>query len=172
MRLRLPILLSIAAIGASALVAGAAGGRRVVGSSNAPVVPLSVQRAIRDRAPQLAYIPTTLPASPRYRYATWTYESGRLFVLFRRPDRPAAEIDFSVARQSGSCSDSSPPAPELHLDQLTVYFETDYGGQRKMAWRCERDRQGRQIMIAADGPFSGVSPLGLARMVAFAKPIG
>lgn len=174
-RVRVPILLSVAAIGASTALAGEAGGLRVAGPSTAPAVPLSVQRAIARRAPEHAFVATVLPIgrngniTGKYGYYRWTYSTRfGLVIYFRWPDNPPRNILFAVDKQTRPWSTAAQSA--VRLDGTTLYGVGDYPNTKSI-WRCVRGRYGTLMSITATGPYDVVSGADLERMVVSAQPV-
>lgn len=134
------------------------------GASAAPAVPLYVQGLIAQRAGDLAYVPTRLPAG--YRYGRFQVARGPTEVVLRfvraRPGgvRPTWFV-VRVRRQGagpGSCAAGRQKT--LQMGGNRVYWDGE------AAWRCQ-PYPGGVARITVTGP--AVQPTAFAADVAYAR---
>jgi hypothetical protein len=107
----------------------------------APLVPTHSQQAIRQKLPQLAYVPTRIP--PGFRYYKWeTTTRPLLRITFR--NRALQTITFEASFQQGACVAGKQKT--LQLDGNRVYWSQTAAGQQ--AWRCVTSPTGRLVRLA------------------------
>ena len=117
-------------------------------AARAPVVPPFVQHLVRQRAGDLAYVPTRAPFG--YRYRAYSWRDGRLTIRLVDPRYPNAArhtVLFGAQRFGGSlasCADGK--TKTMQLDGNKVYWDGT------VAWRCVRTRAGRLAKLTAGGP--------------------
>jgi hypothetical protein len=154
---------------ASVLLALAASGPALAA---APVVPRMEQRMlkallVRIGAPDLALVPTSLPA--RFAFESYSVEGGPLgldvsFTDQRFLKTPAQarvhEISFDTAYFKGSCSSRS--RTTLRLGGTRVYSDGT------TVWRCVRTVRGRLVRTSAHGRLAVAA---LAALVVSARPV-
>jgi hypothetical protein len=141
-----------------------------------PVVPLRVQRLIKRRAPQAAYVPTRLP--PGYRYLNrgiYLTRSGFdiSFTCCDDNNLPLVGFHAVLVKRSEPCN-QGPADKRFRIAGVVVGWSA--GHNEQFAWCCIR-RGGTRLLLTASGerPHSpGTSwrtPRQLAQMVASAQPI-
>jgi hypothetical protein len=103
---------------------------------------------VRQRAGDLAYVPTRKPFG--YRYRSYTWRDGRLTIRLVDPRYPNAArhtVLFGAQRFEGalaSCPDGK--TKTMQLDGNKVYWDGT------VAWRCVRTSAGRLVKLTATGP--------------------
>lgn len=170
------ILAPLLALTLAATAAGC-GGSSAPRSSSFPV-PAHVQRAIARGYPQLAYLPTRLPAGVRYD----SYDGVRGFeytLWFGGSGGASKQLQFTVLAES--CAGQGPPMQTFKIDGLDVSWSGLYTEQH--AWRCIT-RGRTSLVVQATRSVSGdANPgapitslirrhaLALADVVASAQPV-
>jgi hypothetical protein len=140
-----------------------------------PVVPLRVQRLLKKRAPQAAYVPSRLP--PGYRYFTHENLSGAGFDLYFTccADKTALiGFDAVLVKRSEPCNQGQ-AAKVFRIHGVVVGWNAGHNDQD--AWRCIRRGSTRLLLTVSGEPpnsegTSWRTPRQLAWMVASARPIG
>jgi hypothetical protein len=138
-------------------------------TASAPVVPLSVQRLIKKRAPLEAYIPTWLPK--RYRYASYENLIRRGFDLyFARPGgEPLLGLDVLRMPTRATCTQGGGMKIFRVRGRVIHYSETHSDA---MAWHCST-RGTVHVLVTANGPGGDlVKPSSLAWMDGTVRWIG
>lgn len=139
-----------------------------------PVVPLRVQRLLKRRAPQAAYVPTHLP--PGYRYFSHenlTRTGFDLYFSCCTDNRPLLGFDAVFVKRSEPCNQGA-AVKAFRIDGVVVQWNTGHNDQE--AWHCIR-RGGTRLLLTVSGvarPSQSTSwrtPRQLARMVASAQLI-
>jgi len=139
-----------------------------------PVVPLRVQRLLKERASLAAYVPIRLP--PGYRYFTYQSFNAKGFDIFFTccdDNLPLIGFHTVLVKRSEPCNEGS-PAKVFRIDGVLIGWNAGHNDQ--YAWRCIR-RGSTRLLIAVSGePLHAVgtswrTPRQLARMVASARPI-
>jgi hypothetical protein len=134
-----------------------------------PPVPPSVQQAIVLRTPQLAYVPTRIPAGYRYLKWRWVAEAGLVRIWFR--NSAGKEIVFVSAWQYGNCR--SGREKTFDLSGKKVYWA--HGAQEQEAWRCVAPSGGGgvviQLTVSTRQPPTRFSDAGLGRVAASTRLI-
>jgi hypothetical protein len=134
-------------------------------------VPGWVQAKISAYPPQLAYVPTRLPAA--YSFSRYSIEPpGRFYISFRQPSAGTRVLFFTVA-------DTCPRIPVSHgyqvydgrLDFGGIFAYTSHNATEQFAWIC---RDG--VAIEASSPvirhtYTDSAGNDLMTLVAYAKPI-
>ena len=137
-------------------------------------VPLRVQRLIKRRAPQAAYVPTRLPHG--YSYFSHDNPNRRGFDLYFSccdDNLPLIGFDAVLVKRSEPCNQGSADK-KFRIDGIVVRWNTGHNEQQ--AWRCIR-RGGTRLLLTVTGEAphtvgtSWRTPRQLARMVASARPI-
>ena len=122
-----------------------------------PLVPLSVQKAVRAQAKSLAYVPTRAPR--KYAYVSYGWSGKDLVIRLadkRFPLDGMHTILFTVEHALGLCSEGK--IKTMQLDGNRVFWD---GTE---AWRCIRGAR-----VSASGLNLPDSALG--RVVASAKSL-
>jgi hypothetical protein len=139
-----------------------------------PVVPLRIQRLIKRRAPQAAYVPTRLP--PGYKYLKrqiWNRVGFDLYFTCCDDTLPLIGFGAVLVKRSEPCNQGS-AAKVFRIDGVVVGWNAGHNDQD--AWRCIR-RGGTRLLLTVSGEppnsegTSWRTPRQLARMVASARPI-
>jgi hypothetical protein len=133
----------------------------------APAVPLFVQKLVKVRAGDLAYVPTRLPF--RYRYRSYRYDRATRTLSYRFDDVRFAPtgrhtLVFTVTPFRGpfaSCGEGR--VKSLQMGGNKVYWNGT------VAWRCQPTLGGRIARLAASGP--SLPDAALGRVVASGKRI-
>jgi hypothetical protein len=117
------VWLASCAAAALAIVTGA--------SASGPIVPLSIQRTIKRHHPEIAYLPTRLPAGDLYR----SWGDGRnAFSIWFGITQP--RLGFHVSRSPCSRMHSlmGDPRRTFRVNGVKVYWSATTEDQQ--AWRC------------------------------------
>jgi hypothetical protein len=140
----------------------------------ARVVPLRVQRLIKRRAPQAAYVPTRLPSCYRYLKRGNVVRSGfDLDFTCCDDNLPLVGFHAVFGKRSELSCDQGPAAKVFRIGGIVVGWNA--GHNEQFAWRCIT-RGGTRLLLTVSGEaqHNGTSwrtPRQLARMVASARPI-
>jgi hypothetical protein len=141
---------------------------------DAPAVPLRIQRLLKRRAPQAAYVPTRLPAGYTYfkheNVGRWGFD---LYFTCCDDNLPLIGFDAVLVKRSEPCNQGS-AEKTFRIDGVVVRWNAGHNEQQ--AWRCVRRSATRLLLtVSGEPPHSpGTSwrtPRQLARMVASARPI-
>jgi hypothetical protein len=154
-------------------------GSATPGYSPSTVVPVRVQRAIAQRFPQFAYLPTRLPHGLHYT----SYDGVRGFefnMWFSGRDGSTAALEYSAV--AADCATQAAPMQSFRVNGVDVSWSGEFTGQR--AWRCVT--RGRTSLVvsasrsvegdANPGEGNRLTPkqhrdaLELAHVVAYAEP--
>jgi uncharacterized membrane protein len=137
------------------------------------VVPVSDQQQIASEQPQIAYVPTRIPAGYSYleQKAGWPTRFELWFVRFRKQGRAPEDIDF--AAREGQCPKGRP-----HRSRMNG-VEVSWGGTTDYVWRCIPATGRTVLVLEAALVIPGVDNPSLQRrhaselatVVAYAKPI-
>jgi hypothetical protein len=138
-----------------------------------PAVPLRIQRLLKRRAPQAAYVPTRLP--PGYKYLNhqiWNRLGFDLYFTCCDDNLPQIGFEVGLVKRSDPCN-QGPARKVFRIDGVVVAWNASRNQQE--AWRCIR-RGGTRLLLIVSGAarHSGTSwraPRQLAQMVASARPI-
>jgi hypothetical protein len=128
-----------------------------------PVVPPFIQKLVRAKAGDLAYVPTRVPF--RYRYVGYGWKGRVLTIKIadrRFPLDGRHSLAFTARRFGGtlaSCGDGREKT--LQMDGNKVYWDGE------VAWRCVRGSEGRAVRLTASGP--NLPDVALGRVVASGK---
>jgi hypothetical protein len=116
----------------------------------APLVPTTVQRAVRTKATALAYAPTRAPAN--YRYLSYGWDAGERQLTIRLHDRHYAvsndrhTVAFTAerfGRPLAACAAGK--TKTIQYDGNKVYWDGT------TAWRCVAGPKGN-VRLSATGP--------------------
>jgi hypothetical protein len=136
-------------------------------AASAPAVPLFVQKLVRTRAGDLAYVPTRLPFRYRYRSYRWNGSTHMLVLRFadERFASPAKHtLVFTVEQFPGrveSCGDGRQKT--LQMGGNKVYWDAG------LAWRCQRASDRTIVKMLASDP--SLPDVALGRVVASGRRV-
>lgn len=152
---------TLAAGALAACTSSTAGPRRADAVASHPVVPLSVQRSIRKRAPQEPYVPTWLPRG--YHYVEHENLSWAGFDLYfaRKDGFPILGWDVVQMPTLASCNQGR-AIRRFRLRGVVIAYNGTHNDQN--AWRCITRRGFYVLVTAHTGGPNVVRPYKLAWM--------
>lgn len=164
-------------LGSQVLPAGQDGYIQNHGSPAAAVsgalVPASVLRAIERHNPQVAYVPTRLPAG--YHFEAFQDYPSKGFDLYFGTTQPT--LGFHA--QPEPCSAMGPAVKSFRVNGFRVYWSATYADQQ--AWRCLRHGRTRIVLSSSQSipgddttstPAKRNDALDLVRLVAYTRRLG
>jgi tetratricopeptide (TPR) repeat protein len=129
---------------------------------SAPVVTPFIQKLVKAKAGELAYVPTRVPLGYRFRSQEWKPSTETLKLRFATQTQQP--LVFTAVRFRGpfaSCGESSQRT--FQVDGNRIFWDGT------SAWRCQRTTAGGIVELLANGP--DLSRVALGRVVASGKRV-
>jgi hypothetical protein len=159
-------ILALVALAAAAASCGS-------GSSDSPVLPHNVQRAIVKKFPRLAYVPTRLPAG--YHYAGHYFGRTGFDPYFSKEGHGPGQLDYAVGPLKSytgvplSCASLPGATKTFTLNGVKVSWTANGGGD--YAWRCFDNLFDVSAGRNTAAPTAEVSTAAMVQILAYLKRI-
>jgi hypothetical protein len=119
----------------------------IASAGKTSMVPLFVQNLIAKRSPQLAYVPTRIPA-PIFKYVAYQASATRVSETFAQT--PKRKVVFTAILYSAPCAEGKRTSFQLSGNKV-YWAQLD---NTQMAWRCVIGPSGHQVRLAASSTLS------------------